>query len=237
MKMTEDIPPEGTIRDWLDMRAEAGGVAVVFPEAGTELSWHELREGAIGFARALTSRGVARGESVAVMAPNSQEALCAFYGAVYGGFRAVMINLAAGRDAIAYALEHSEARFAYVHPDCAAIFDVAAAGPGLEALPLEATGDADLHAVSPEDHALLMYPSGTQGRPKGVVHSHASLLAGGWTTAVAHRLARDDRGFCVLPVYHINTLPYHTVYSDKVGNAPIGIWSTSSPIDMVYLKD
>jgi len=40
-----------------------------------------------------------------------------------------------------------------------------------------------------------------------------------------------------LPVYHINTLPYHTVYSDKVGNAPVGIWSTSSPIDMVYLKD
>ena len=40
-----------------------------------------------------------------------------------------------------------------------------------------------------------------------------------------------------LPVYHINTLPYHTVYSDKVGNPPLGIWSTSSPIDMVYLKD
>ncbi|MDU8925859.1 ABC transporter substrate-binding protein [Alisedimentitalea sp. MJ-SS2] len=40
-----------------------------------------------------------------------------------------------------------------------------------------------------------------------------------------------------LPVYHVNTLPYHTVYSDKVGNPPLGIWSTSSPIDMVYLKD
>jgi acyl-CoA synthetase (AMP-forming)/AMP-acid ligase II len=205
MKMTEDTPPEGTIRDWLDMRAEAGGVAVVFPEAGTELSWHELREGAIGFARALTSRGVARGESVAVMAPNSQEALCAFYGAVYGGFRAVMINLAAGRDAIAYALAHSEARFAYVHPDCAELF-AGAAGADLAALPLEAADDAALHAVAQDDHALLMYTSGTTGRPKGVVHSHASLLAGGWTTAVAHRLARDDRGFCVLPVYHINGL-------------------------------
>ncbi|MEM9578590.1 MAG: ABC transporter substrate-binding protein [Pseudomonadota bacterium] len=40
-----------------------------------------------------------------------------------------------------------------------------------------------------------------------------------------------------LPVYHINTLPYHTVYSDKVGNPPLGIWSTSSPIDMTYLKE
>ena len=40
-----------------------------------------------------------------------------------------------------------------------------------------------------------------------------------------------------VPVYHVNTLPYHTVYSDKIGNPPIGIWGTSSPIDMVYLKD
>jgi peptide/nickel transport system substrate-binding protein len=40
-----------------------------------------------------------------------------------------------------------------------------------------------------------------------------------------------------LPVYHVNTIPYHTVYSDKVGNPPIGIWGTSTPIDMVYLKE
>jgi len=39
-----------------------------------------------------------------------------------------------------------------------------------------------------------------------------------------------------LPVYHTNTLPYHTVYNDKVGNPPLGIWGTSTPIDMTYLK-
>ena len=40
-----------------------------------------------------------------------------------------------------------------------------------------------------------------------------------------------------LPVYHTNTIPYHTVYSDKVGNPPLGIWGTSTPIDMTYLKE
>ena len=39
-----------------------------------------------------------------------------------------------------------------------------------------------------------------------------------------------------LPVYWTNTLPYHTVYADKVGNPPLGIWATSSPMDMTYLK-
>ncbi|MEM9222888.1 MAG: ABC transporter substrate-binding protein [Pseudomonadota bacterium] len=40
-----------------------------------------------------------------------------------------------------------------------------------------------------------------------------------------------------LPVYWSNTLPYHTVYSDKVGNPPLGIWASSSPYDLVYLKE
>jgi peptide/nickel transport system substrate-binding protein len=40
-----------------------------------------------------------------------------------------------------------------------------------------------------------------------------------------------------VPIYFVQTLPYHTVYSNKVMNAPVnGIWSTSSPLDQVWLK-
>ncbi|MBX2839395.1 MAG: ABC transporter substrate-binding protein [Gammaproteobacteria bacterium] len=39
-----------------------------------------------------------------------------------------------------------------------------------------------------------------------------------------------------VPVYWAYTLPYHTISSEKVGNAPEGIWATSSPMDRVYLK-
>jgi len=41
-----------------------------------------------------------------------------------------------------------------------------------------------------------------------------------------------------MPIYYMHTLPYHTVYNDKVMNAPVnGIWATSSPLDQVWLDD
>ena len=41
-----------------------------------------------------------------------------------------------------------------------------------------------------------------------------------------------------VPIYFMNAVPMHTIYSDKVGNPPVtGIWSTSSPMDKVYLKN
>jgi acyl-CoA synthetase (AMP-forming)/AMP-acid ligase II len=207
MKLRRDTPPEGTLRDWVNARAKAGGTGFVFPEGEADLSWEELREAARRLASVLTARGCAAGESVAVMMPNGREAVVCLFAALYGGFRATMINLAAGPDAIAYALEHSEARFAFVGPDQEALFSETSAGLALQKLDPEAPAEkAALHPVTPQSHALLMYTSGTTGRPKGVVHTQASLLAGGWTTAAAHALSARDRGLCVLPVCHINGL-------------------------------
>lgn len=205
MMLSADAPPAGTIRDWLDARADSGGVAVVFPEDGSEITWADLRLQARAVAATLTARGVAKGESVAIMHPNGSDGLVAFFGAVYGGFRATMINLAAGPDAIGYALEHSGASVAFV-AEAARTTYLSVAPPTLKAIELPRAGDGWLFDISPGDQALLMYTSGTTGQPKGVLHSHASLLAGGWTTAIAHGLKPQDRGFCVLPIYHINGL-------------------------------
>ena len=37
-----------------------------------------------------------------------------------------------------------------------------------------------------------------------------------------------------VPITFINTLPYHTAYSKKVGNAPVSIWGPMAPLDEVY---
>ncbi|MGB3179519.1 MAG: AMP-binding protein [Albidovulum sp.] len=199
-------PPKGTVRDWLDARADADGVAVVFPETSETLTWRTLRDEARNMARKMAALGIEKGQSVAIIHPNGRDGLVATYATLYGGFRATMINLAAGPDAIAYALDHSGARFAIVHPSQKETFASVAPKSVVELTPSNLTATAELAVIGPDDHALLMYTSGTTGKPKGVVHSHSSLLAGGWTTAVAHGLNAADRGFCVLPIYHINGL-------------------------------
>ncbi|MEM7303458.1 MAG: AMP-binding protein [Pseudomonadota bacterium] len=204
MMIDRQTPPAGTVRDWVDSRANDGGTAFVFPETGEILTWPDLKAHSAKIAGDLTAQGIEKGESVVVMHPNGLEGIKALFSALYGGFRVTMLNLAAGPDALGYAMEHSEARVAFVHDSQFETFNQVRP----DNLNLFAPSDESkaLYDVAPTDDALLMYTSGTTGRPKGVVHTQSSLLAGGWTVSVAHELTSQDRGMGVLPFYHINGL-------------------------------
>ncbi|WP_343211580.1 AMP-binding protein (plasmid) [Aliisedimentitalea scapharcae] len=208
MKFDPNTPPPGSVRDWLDHRAETAGTDVAFRffDGRPPLTWGELRTCARDLALRLTGKGLAKGESIAILQPNGRVAVESLFGVLYGGFRATVINLVAGDEAIGYALEHSEARVALVNPEVTEQFD-RVRPENLRELEEDTANIAPgLHSVDPQDDALLMYTSGTTGRPKGVVHSQSSLLAGGWTPTVAHELSERDCGLCVLPLYHINGL-------------------------------
>jgi acyl-CoA synthetase (AMP-forming)/AMP-acid ligase II len=219
MIFNQKTPPKGTLRDWVDFRADTmpDVVSHHFLTDGSQLTWSELREEARNVALRLTALDIAKGESVAICKPNSRNAIICLFGIFYGGFRATPLNLAAGPAAMGHAISHSQCNYLFLgksqvstfaaaldetdaHP-CTIPADKDILFPGSAKLP-----DVDLHEVSPNDHALLMYTSGTTGLPKGVVHTQSSLLAGGWTTAVAHQLTPEDHAMCVLPFFHINGL-------------------------------
>ena len=177
MKFDPTTPPTGSVRDWLDARADAGGIGFVFPETGEELSWQDLRDHATQTAGDLTAQGIAKGDSIVVMHPNGLDGVKALFTALYGGFRATMLNLAAGPDALGYAMDHCEATVGFVHDSQMDVFNKVK--PDRLNLYAPTGQQSQLHGVTTNDDALLMYTSGTTGRPKGVVHTQSSLLAGG----------------------------------------------------------
>ena len=61
----------------------------------------------------------------------------------------------------------------------------------------------------------------------GVIHKNLDVEA---QSREVRRVKRFESG-------NTNTVPNHTVYNDKVGNPPLGIWGSSTPIDMTYLKE
>lgn len=213
MIYSNTIPPEGTIRDWLDHRAEhsADETSHFFTADNSQITWKDLRNAAKVTAEYLTELGIKKGESVCICQPNSYDAIITLFGVLYGGFRATALNLAAGPAALGHAISHSKTNLVIVDPSQQHVLDAAlqetsATPKQINPSDITPVSLVELHSITANDNALLMYTSGTTGLPKGVVHTHSSLLAGGWTTAVAHKLTQDDRALCVLPFFHINGL-------------------------------
>ena len=206
-----------TIRQLIDQYAKAHPekAFAVFPDSGIELTWLELQKTCVQLHAYLESLGAKPGDRIGMLTANGQSALELFLGCMYGGFTIATFNPVAGEAALRYVLDHSEVKMVFVDETNAdsAMKICSEEMPALKVIQTEATKpltlpavDGDVAPFSPEsqDDALLIYTSGTTGRPKGVIHSHASLLAGGANTMAAHHLTPDDRALCVLPLCHIN---------------------------------
>ena len=206
-----------TVRSVLDYGAEQhpDRVFAVFPETHTRVTWGEQRQTAARLWSRLTDSGVSDGEAVGTLMANGRTALELFLGCMYSRCVSLMLNPVAGIDTLGYVIKHSGIRQLFVDDDHADLASAAvtasrqqvkvhrvAADSGLQ-LP-ETQNHQDTGAPRSADDALLIYTSGTTGRPKGVIHTHASLLAGGANICSAHHLNSSDRALCVLPLCHIN---------------------------------
>ena len=191
-------------------------------------NWGEVALRCKRLASALTKRGIGKGDTVALIAPNIPEALeCALAIPMIGAvLNANNIRLDAGT--IAYILDHGEAKILLVDTEFSGVAADAIAqsgsdtlvvdiedseGPGgkrIGALTYEellAEGDDDFPYVLPDDEwdaLALNYTSGTTGRPKGVVYSHR----GAWTNAVNNvvtwEMPHHPVYLWTLPMFHCN---------------------------------
>lgn len=155
-------------------------------------------------AATLSAAGLVPGDRIALVASNSCEYIEALFACWQAGLCAVPVNSKLHPSELAYVLDHSGARWAFVDASWHATLEGrSGVPPSLERVIgfrsreyARLFGDArrdEPAAVAPADPAWLFYTSGTTGRPKGATLSHANLsaMSGSFLTCVEPVAAGD----------------------------------------------
>ncbi|WP_106401153.1 long-chain-fatty-acid--CoA ligase [Actinocorallia populi] len=197
------------------------GVALRFEGAST--TWAELDRRVRALAGGLHARGVRQGDRVAVLMTNRPEFVETVVAANLLGAIAVPVNFRLSAAEAAYIVADSGARMLVADGGLAPLAAAVRSMGDLEPACL-VTGESPIDAeryeavlaegaeppsvpVGERDTALIMYTSGTTGRPKGAMLSHLNLLMQSFTLVRAWRLFGDDEvNLCASPLFHIGAI-------------------------------
>ena len=206
-----------TIREYVDFQAAQRPTTVYLhaPEPGLCMTFADLQTASRKLAHYLCEQDVGPGARVALLMHNGFQTCRLLIGAMYGGFCVTPLNLLAQPSQLEYVLDHSDASVVFVTTDQLDRLNAALKNVKRDIRVVLCDVDAeefittrhsnfDMFPVGEEDDALLMYTSGTTGKPKGVVLANRSVISGGQFVSSAHELGSADRVMVSLPLYHIN---------------------------------
>ncbi len=211
--------------------------AEVYPErlavvhGALRRNWSELYRRCRQLASALSRHGIGRGDTVAVMLPNTPPMVEAHFGVAMAGAVLNTLNTRLDAETIAYMLDHGEARAVIVDPEFAGVMHKAIAlrqavtpllvigvtdalytGPLHEIDSLDyddfvAGGDPQFAWSLPADEwdaISLNYTSGTTGKPKGVVYHHRGAAINAISNILEWDMPKHAVYLWTLPMFHCN---------------------------------
>ncbi|MFF9625060.1 long-chain fatty acid--CoA ligase [Streptomyces griseosporeus] len=193
-------------------------IAVVHEDRGW--TYRELHERVLRLAHALRGLGTRRGDRVAYLGPNHPSFLEALFAAGTLGAVFVPLNTRLAAPELAYSLSDSGSTVLLHSPEQAGAARTAAAEAGVRHRIALAPGPEDAGAlayedllgaaatapldesVAADDPCIIMYTSGTTGRPKGAVLSHANVTWNSVNVLVDTDLSGDEVTLVVAPLFH-----------------------------------
>jgi fatty-acyl-CoA synthase len=193
------------------------------------LTWAQAYERARRLASALARHGVGKGDTVAVMLPNTPPMIDAHFGVPMTGAVLNALNTRLDAESIAFMLGHGEAKVVIVDREFSAVMQTAVAksgkdmfvvdvddpeygGPGERIGSIEyeaflAQGDPQYAWQNPADEwnaIALNYTSGTTGNPKGVVVHHRGAFMNAVSNVMVWSMPRYPVYLWTLPMFHCN---------------------------------
>jgi long-chain acyl-CoA synthetase len=193
---------------------EPARTALVTLEA--EHSYGQLSQAVLGAARFLVRSGAQKGDCVGVAAENSFFWVAGYLGAMRAGCVAVPISSQLPPADCSALVERTKMRFAFAEARVASaawlkgvshlVLDkkvAAVSGARIQALSeLANEPDQQLPEAGGDDLAAILFSSGSTGKPRGVMLSHANLLANTESIVAAIGISAEDRAMQVLPFHY-----------------------------------
>lgn len=191
------------------------GEALIFGDQ--RMTWREVAQRSAQIATGFREIGLQPGDRIALLLGNRIEFVLALYGAAHLGLISVMLSTRQQKPEIAYVLNDCGARL-IIHedaltdrlPDPADVpelrhrVSIGATSGSLAFQDLVATeGAREPAAVDEEETAMILYTSGTTGKPKGAMLAHCNLVHSAIVYEACLELTRDDRSIAAVPLAHV----------------------------------
>lgn len=250
-----------TIADYARLMMDKTPDRVLVVDGEVEHTVRDLWVRAERLARSLVQRGYRPGDTVSFQLPNWVEAVEINLAAAMAGL-VVHPLVPIYRDSeVQFMLQDCRSRLVFVpgtfrkfdyvemmrrlkprieqHVDVVVVRDDAAEFIGYEGLLSEAQETTDLPGAAPDAVKMIMYTSGTTGRPKGVLHSHNSLQAENRCRLTHLGLTADDIMFNPSPVTHVTGALYSLCLPFTVGvqTVMMDTWDAEAAFDVMKRRN
>src|SRR5215510_3249588 len=234
--MTEAAQPINSINALLEARASSTPKkSFLFSDAdGRRFTYSEFSAAVNRAATMLASHGIAKGDVVSLLMPNSAEYIIGYFACWKLGALAGPVNSLLKEHEIEFVMSNSEAKAILVSSDFRErVENIKSAVPKLqaiitfddEAVATRRYGDlrpaSTPQACVPDDDAIIIYTSGTTGKPKGCLLTHGNVVANARQISQWLKFTENDHLLTIMPLFHMNAVSVTTMAALYAGGSTV----------------